>query len=113
MRTRWALRTFGPQAGATRTRSPSTFTGYVLRQATGFRTFAPVRTSYCQPCHGHVTTLPSRSPSPPGPPPMQARVAEGGERPADVEEGDDVSRDDDDLRPARRDLPHEGHGDEI
>src|SRR5882724_686157 len=34
----------------------------------GFWLILPVVTSYCHPCHGHVTTLPSITPCPSGPP---------------------------------------------
>src|SRR5690242_8204053 len=47
---------------------PSTFTWYVLTQADGLLTETPVFTLNCQECHGHVTTSPSNSPSPSGPP---------------------------------------------
>src|SRR5256885_11144156 len=53
---------------STFTSVPSTFTSYRSTLAAGFATQAPVVTSYCQPCQGQVTTDPSSSPSPSGPP---------------------------------------------
>src|SRR5207248_2177796 len=68
----WLLRAdstlmFGDQR-STLTSVPSTFTWYCTTCAAGLFTHPPVVTSYCQPCHGQVTTCPTRSPSPRGPP---------------------------------------------
>src|SRR6266545_1733786 len=57
-----------PAHDPTRTSSPSIRTSNVRRRAAGLIVLAPVRTSYSHPCTGHVTTGPSSSPSPTGPP---------------------------------------------
>src|SRR5437867_56298 len=57
-----------PAHDPTRTSSPSIRTSNVRSRAAGLIVFAPVRTSYSHPCTGHVTTDPSSSPSPTGPP---------------------------------------------
>src|SRR6266581_3752902 len=57
-----------PAHDPTRTSSPSIRTSNVRSRAAGLIVLAPVRTSYSHPCTGHVTTDPSSSPSPTGPP---------------------------------------------
>jgi len=45
----------------------STFTAYVCSWIARSNSFSPVLTSYCQPCHGQLSTGPSSRPSPSGP----------------------------------------------
>jgi hypothetical protein len=47
---------FIDQHNSTNTSSPSTVTANVCWQIVGVRQCVPVLTSYCQPCHGQVTT---------------------------------------------------------
>jgi hypothetical protein len=52
---------------ATFTSPSSITTSNVSTTSARSNSFSPVRTSYCQPCQGHVTTQPESSPWPSGP----------------------------------------------
>src|SRR4029077_8865991 len=55
-------------ATCTKTAPSCTRAGKHATRTAGLLTLAPDVTSQRQACHGHVTTVPSRSPSPSGPP---------------------------------------------